>query len=278
MSHKPSTHPSTIMICIAFLLSLLYIPYLVWVYFKINGFSKLVLDGPPEIVPTIGHPLRFVDQSPVQPSTTMTVLDDKIMEDDYEFPQASFEVPGPAQVTHQSDGDEGQAARTQTAMMTYSNAARRLYNLAHDSPDTFKLPNKIKWDTFKGSLNLSIGVQTPETGQLLLRSLSPIDTYGLHHSFELMRYAAYLDDVFAGCRIMGNMGRYDENQVKEASSFWNTKFYNKDTMLALPEKWAWDYANALHACVYANSCQRKFWRCVSGAFMESSAPVSHKIT
>ncbi|WWC98954.1 hypothetical protein V866_005848 [Kwoniella sp. B9012] len=215
MSHKPSTPPSTIMICIAFLLSLLYIPYLVWVYFKMNGLSQLVLDGPPKIVPTIVHPLRFVDQPPVQPSMTMTVLEDKIMKDDHEFPQASFEVPGPLQATHQSDGDEGQAAKTQTAMRTYSKAARRLYNLAHDSPDTFKSPNKVKWDTFKGSLNLSIGVQTRETRRLLLRSLSPIDTYGLHHSFELMRYAAYLDDVFAGCRIMGNIGRYNEKQLPE---------------------------------------------------------------
>ncbi|OCF78267.1 hypothetical protein I204_00204 [Kwoniella mangroviensis CBS 8886] len=155
----------------------------------------------------------------------------------------------------------------------FSTAVRRLYNVA--SQDHFMLPDDLDWDKFQQALNLSVMVNTPETGRRLLKNLSPIDKFGLGHSFDLIKYAASLEDVYAGSRMISTIGKHKKAQAVAASSFWNTETYDKDTLMALPDRWAWAYMNALHTCEYAwpNVYERRFWRCVSAAFLEELAPV-----
>ncbi|WVW79801.1 hypothetical protein I302_101771 [Kwoniella bestiolae CBS 10118] len=164
------------MLCIAFFLSLMCVPYLAWLHWKVTNIfvPHLALYKVERRV----HLLEMMGGAAVDEPLITNVQDDKIRVD-----LGTFETPRLAEPTsHDASaiGDMGAKG--------YSKAARRLYNLASDNQDTFQLHNKVAWDTFTQALNISIVAQRPEAGRRLLRSLSPIDKYGLSHSFDLAIY------------------------------------------------------------------------------------------
>ncbi|KAK6906991.1 hypothetical protein I203_100980 [Kwoniella mangroviensis CBS 8507] len=227
------------MISIAFLLSLVYLPYLAWLHCKVDNISSLVLE---RVETPICAPQGAIPE-PIQ--QMMPNHRDAIVQQEPQH-QHFVEISYPELASNEPAEDTSpQSILCSIETKRFSTAVRRLYNVA--SQDHFMLPDDLDWDKFQQALNLSVMVNTPETGRRLLKNF----------------------------RMISTIGKHKKAQAVAASSFWNTETYDKDTLMALPDRWAWAYMNALHTCEYAwpNVYERRFWRCVSAAFLEELAPV-----
>ncbi|WVW79805.1 hypothetical protein I302_101775 [Kwoniella bestiolae CBS 10118] len=136
-----------------------------------------------------------------------------------------------------------------------------------ETQPTFKL-TKSDWEAFTKAVKLCETYDTPEVIRKMLGSLA---LFGLEHHFHLFEIAAMVNDVFTATKLILVIGKYDPDEAKWNSNFWDLDEWDVDLIEDLPGHWVWAYMKAHHA-TDSGIRREDYWAAIAAKFITSAIP------